>query len=209
MRLLAHDLDYLALGRLRRDVATGAAESALPGLEREIARALAENRLRRAMKLRVLRAIALRRAGREAAAVAAIGEVLEQAAPEGVMRLLLDEGPEAGALVLRHAQASAAGRHAASPIFAQYLERLLKGFGPLPSDDEETAAAAQPRDPLTRGETRVLQLLAEGYSNNAMAEKLFVSENTVRTHLRNINAKLGARSRTQAVAIGRRLGLVR
>ena len=62
---------------------------------------------------------------------------------------------------------------------------------------------------LTRKEIRVLQLLAEGYSNSAMAEKLFVSDSTVRTHLRNINLKLDARSRTQAVAIARRLGLMR
>ena len=55
---------------------------------------------------------------------------------------------------------------------------------------------------------RVLQLLVEGYSNSAMAEKLYVSDSTVRTHLRNINAKLGAHSRTQAVAIARRLGLI-
>jgi LuxR family maltose regulon positive regulatory protein len=41
-----------------------------------------------------------------------------------------------------------------------------------------------------------------------MAEKLFVSDSTVRTHLRSINMKLTARSRTQAVAIGRRLGLI-
>jgi LuxR family maltose regulon positive regulatory protein len=71
--------------------------------------------------------------------------------------------------------------------------------GPAPADTEA----------LTRKELRVLQLLAEGYSNSAMAEKLFVSDSTVRTHLRNINMKLGARSRTQAVAIARRLGLMR
>ena len=62
--------------------------------------------------------------------------------------------------------------------------------------------------PLTRKEIRVLELLVQGHSNNAMAEKLFVSDSTVRTHLRNINMKLGAHSRTQAVAIARRLGLV-
>jgi len=55
----------------------------------------------------------------------------------------------------------------------------------------------------------VLQLLAEGYSNSAMAEKLFVSDSTVRTHLRNINMKLGALSRTQAVALARRQGVIR
>ena len=54
----------------------------------------------------------------------------------------------------------------------------------------------------------MLQLLAEGYSNSAMAQKLFVSDSTVRTHLRNINLKLGARSRTQAVAIARRLRVI-
>ena len=55
----------------------------------------------------------------------------------------------------------------------------------------------------------MLQLLAEGYSNNAMGEKLFVSESTVRTHLRNIHMKLGAKRRTEAVAIARKLGVIR
>lgn len=55
----------------------------------------------------------------------------------------------------------------------------------------------------------MLQLLAEGYSNSTMAEKLFVSDSTVRTHLRNINMKLGAKSRTQAVAIARKLAVIR
>jgi LuxR family maltose regulon positive regulatory protein len=64
-------------------------------------------------------------------------------------------------------------------------------------------------EPLTRKEIRVLQLLAEGYSNTAMAEKLFVSDSTVRTHLRNINLKLGSHSRTQAVALARRIGVIR
>ena len=55
----------------------------------------------------------------------------------------------------------------------------------------------------------MLKLLAEGYSNGAMAEKLFVSESTVRTHLRSINLKISAKSRTQAVAIARKLGVIR
>jgi LuxR family maltose regulon positive regulatory protein len=54
----------------------------------------------------------------------------------------------------------------------------------------------------------VLQLLAEGYSNAAMADKLFVSDSTVRTHLRNINSKLAVSSRAQAVVAARRLGLL-
>jgi LuxR family maltose regulon positive regulatory protein len=62
---------------------------------------------------------------------------------------------------------------------------------------------------MTRKEIRVLQLLPEGYSNSAIAEKLFVSDSTVRTHLRNINLKLGARSRMQAVALAWRHGVIR
>ncbi len=55
----------------------------------------------------------------------------------------------------------------------------------------------------------VLELLVEGYSNSAMAEKLYLSDITVRTHLRSINAKLDARSRTHAVALARKASLVR
>ncbi len=68
--------------------------------------------------------------------------------------------------------------------------------------------ASPPVEPLTRKELHVLQLLAEGYSNNAIAEKMVVADTTVRTHLRHINAKLGASSRTQAVALARRLRLI-
>jgi LuxR family maltose regulon positive regulatory protein len=63
-------------------------------------------------------------------------------------------------------------------------------------------------EPLTVKEIRILALLAEGYSNSALAEKLFVSDSTVRTHLRNINGKLNAQNRTQAVAVGRKLGVI-
>lgn len=61
---------------------------------------------------------------------------------------------------------------------------------------------------LTRKELQILQLVARGASNDGMARQLFVSESTVRTHLRSINHKLNAVSRTQAVAIARGLGLV-
>lgn len=74
---------------------------------------------------------------------------------------------------------------------------------PAPASNEA------PIEPLTRKEVSILQLVAEGYSNSAMAEKLFVSDSTVRTHLRNINTKLGANSRIQAVALARRSSLIR
>lgn len=131
------------------------------------------------------------------------------------MRLILDEGPAVGMLVQRYANAAAQEAAASpstrgDPILADYLQRLLQAMGPMAVVDAETAPAGDGiKEPLTRKEIRVLQLLAEGYSNNAMAEKLFVSDSTVRTHLRNINMKLDAKSRTQAVAIARKLGVIR
>ena len=62
---------------------------------------------------------------------------------------------------------------------------------------------------LTVKEIRLLQLLSEGHSNKVLADKVFVSQSTVRTHLRHIYAKLGASNRTHTVALGRQQGLIR
>jgi LuxR family maltose regulon positive regulatory protein len=69
-------------------------------------------------------------------------------------------------------------------------------------------AIAPAAAPLTNQERRILGLLADGLSNRDMAARLFVSETTVKTHLRHINEKLDTRSRTHAVARGRALGLL-
>lgn len=213
-RLPAHDLEYLALAQARWEIAFGDPRSALNVLDAELHAAVAALRNRRSLTLRVVRALALQRAGDVAAAVDEIGAVLRTASQEGFMRLILDEGPAVGMLVHRYAAAaqeavSRGGR--GDPILAEYLQRLLQVLGPVVPSRSEAAPGdtAGDREPLTRKEIRVLQLLAEGYSNSAMAEKLFVSDSTVRTHLRNINMKLDARSRTQAVAIARKLGVIR
>lgn len=75
------------------------------------------------------------------------------------------------------------------------------------------SAAADPADaadvpPLSPRERRVLDLLAEGHSNKEIARELGVSANTVKTHLANLYAKLGARRRTEAVAAARRNGVI-
>ena len=209
LRLPAHDLDYLALAKARWEIAFGDARAALTVLDAEIHAATAAARDRRVLKQKLLRALALQRMGDQAAAVGAIGEVLQIACQEGFMRLLLDEGPAVGRLLQRYAAAHEATAGHGDPILAEYLQRLLHAAGPLAGPDADAPAAAGSEEPLTRKEIRVLQLLAEGYSNSAMAEKLFVSDSTVRTHLRNINMKLDAKSRTQAVAIARKLGVIR
>ena len=72
-----------------------------------------------------------------------------------------------------------------------------------------TANRAPPlAEPLTDRERQVLAMLADGLSNRRIAERLAISENTVKAHVAAILAKLGATTRTEAVSLGVRLGLV-
>ena len=61
---------------------------------------------------------------------------------------------------------------------------------------------------ITRRELEILELIAQGLSNREIADKLFVSENTVKTHSSRLFDKLSARRRTQAVQIGKQMGLI-
>jgi NarL family two-component system response regulator LiaR len=61
---------------------------------------------------------------------------------------------------------------------------------------------------ITKRELEILELIAHGMSNREIAEKLFVSENTVKTHSSRLFDKLNAKRRTQAVQIGKELGLI-
>jgi NarL family two-component system response regulator LiaR len=61
---------------------------------------------------------------------------------------------------------------------------------------------------ITKRELEILELMAQGMSNREIAEKLFVSENTVKTHSTRLFDKLSAKRRTQAVQIGKEMGLI-
>jgi len=63
-------------------------------------------------------------------------------------------------------------------------------------------------EPLSEREREVLVLLAQGASNREIAEKLVITEGTVKNHVSNLLAKLQAENRTQAADIARRHGLV-
>ena len=74
---------------------------------------------------------------------------------------------------------------------------------PFVRDDARVAALG-----LTGREVEILELIAAGLSNREIAERLFVSENTVKTHSSRVFAKLNARRRTQAVQIAKAEGLI-
>jgi DNA-binding NarL/FixJ family response regulator len=89
--------------------------------------------------------------------------------------------------------------HSGEPVFSatdlSRLVRQLRGETPVGSD-------------LTPREREVLQLLADGVATDVLADRLYISKHTARSHVRNILAKLGAHSKLEAVAIALRAGLV-
>ena len=199
---------------------------AVADLAQALAQAEASRFMRRALKLRWLHAIALALDGQHGAAVEQAIRALREACSEGAVRTLIDEGRPAAMLLLMVRQARVhAGPQASDPILDDFIHTLIEAMGPIAAEEalpahaaRGAAATAGPADrdkapasveaPTPR-ELRILELLAEGYSNQALAEKLCVSDSTVRTHLRKLNGKLGAANRTQAVAVARRMGWIR
>jgi DNA-binding NarL/FixJ family response regulator len=80
--------------------------------------------------------------------------------------------------------------------------------GVLPAPAELSAPLRELPEPLTRREREVLQMISAGLGNKEIAGRLSISEHTVKFHVASILGKLGASSRTEAVSIGIRHGLV-
>jgi LuxR family transcriptional regulator, maltose regulon positive regulatory protein len=205
--LFGNDADTLLEGQLRLMIHSGAAAEALAPLKQELEAAEGAKRQRRALRLRILLAIALERVGNDKAALRTLRDALRFGRRERFVRMFLDEGELLVQLLrkLSAVQPSSAQQQDSGEAL-QFLERCFDSQPELPQSSG--SAAAGTTEALTRKELEILQLLAEGLSNLAIAERLFISETTVRTHLRSINAKFGAHNRTQAIAVARRLKLI-
>ncbi len=80
---------------------------------------------------------------------------------------------------------------------------------PAPLDASRPSAEPAPDAPrITKREQEILALIADGLSNKEIADRLFVSENTVKTHSSRLFEKLSVNRRTQAVQVGQRFGLI-
>ncbi len=88
-----------------------------------------------------------------------------------------------------------------------YLTPWFSVAGPAHSQTGQ-ASAGRTDMQLSSRELAVLSLIAQGLSNAEVAERLFISLHTVKTHARRINGKLGVARRTQAVAKAKALGLL-
>ncbi|MBS1675072.1 MAG: response regulator transcription factor [Actinobacteria bacterium] len=112
--------------------------------------------------------------------------------------LLKDAPPES---LIGAVRAAARGDALLAPAITR---RLLEEFITRPSSE-----AAEALRPLTTREREVLGLVGHGLSNKQLADRLFLSEATVKTHVTRILTKLGLRDRAQAVALAYETGLVR
>ncbi len=126
--------------------------------------------------------------------------------PEETVRLT--DFPVWGALPLEAgAEAISAAVHALAEGLWTGSPALVRGLvSPRPLAALE--GAEEVVDPLTGREREVLQLTAEGLANKQIAAALQISENTVKFHLSSLYTKLGVTSRTEAVRVGARRGLV-
>lgn len=206
---LAHDCDDVEISRLRWQIFFGDADSALARLNELARRAHEYDQGRRCLKIAILSAIAQLFAGDVGAAVAQSHALLRKMFREGAARLLIDEGAPAAVLVEKVQANLPIGDDV---LFSDFLHSIQIGFSQFDRYSELRSPENEINpvfEPLTPKEVQLLELVSEGYSNGALSEKLFVSLSTVCTHLRNINAKLGTHNRTQAVAVGRRHGIIR
>ncbi|MBM7061879.1 helix-turn-helix transcriptional regulator [Pseudomonas sp. UL073] len=202
----ANDVDTPLLLRQRLHIVQGKYAEAAAVLRGEIDFYQQRQRLRRVLKTRLLLALALDGLDQQTEAFEELTQALRFASQEGFMRTFLDEGQPLAELLQRWA-VSFQSASSSLGIEPQFLGRLLQRSGGN-TDAGGHHKGGIPQEALTTRELEVVRLLAAGNRNKVIAEKMFLSEFTVKTHLRNINAKLGAQGRTEAVAIARARGLL-
>jgi ATP/maltotriose-dependent transcriptional regulator MalT len=195
------EFEHITLARLllARDQDEGAERSAHEAarlLERLLRAAEEGQRTGRVIEILVLRTLAHQALGDSPAALGFLDRAVTLAEPEGYVRVFADEGPPMASL-LRAAAKQGPRR--------DYVRRLLAAA----SGTEHNGPTDQDLiEPLSERELDVLRLLGSELDGPAIARELMVSLNTMRTHTKNIYAKLGVTNRRAAVRRAAELGLL-
>jgi LuxR family maltose regulon positive regulatory protein len=149
-----------------------------------------------ALDILVVQALARHARGDVAGALASLHRAVAMAEPEGHVRVIVDEGPPMAALLRLAAK---------QPNAPTYLRRLLVAAA---TAEGQTSVEQPLIESLSERELEVLRLLESDLDGPDIARELTVSLATVRTHTRNIYAKLGVNSRRAAVRRAAELGLL-
>jgi LuxR family maltose regulon positive regulatory protein len=194
------EFEDLTLARvlMARDDAPGA----LALLDRLLPPARDAGRMATVLEIHTLLALGLGATGDLDAALDALAPALQLVATEGYTRLFLDAG-EPMARLLYHA-----ARHGIEPACTQLL---LAAFDAAAMDQVPSSTVRHPSslfEPLTPRELDILHFLSEGLTNPEIAERLFISLATVKSHTRNLYGKLEVHSRQEAVTAAQQLGLL-
>jgi LuxR family transcriptional regulator, maltose regulon positive regulatory protein len=148
------------------------------------------------IEILILLSIALQGKKDTEGALEALEKALSLAQPEGYVRMFLDEGETVTRLLCQ-----VQSRQVGSGYATELLSRIGKISGMTPPSMQLLI------EPLTSRESEVLKFIEAGCSNEEISEQLVISIATVKRHISNIYAKLGVKSRTQAIAIGKELKL--
>jgi LuxR family transcriptional regulator, maltose regulon positive regulatory protein len=187
----------LPLIRARVHLAQGNPAAALETLDPARRQAQSVGTARGMIELPALHALALAGKGDTDTGVQLLANALAAAEPSGLVRLFIDEGAPMAAL-LSEAMARGIGK--------AYADRLLAAFGgergPFPASPLQPPASG-----LSGREVEILGLIAQGLTNQEIAERLFLSLSTVKGHNQSIFGKLQVQRRTEAIARARDLGL--
>jgi len=162
-------------------------------------------RRERIITIRILQAIAFEAVGELPKALQIICRAIRMAEPEGYFRIFVNEGMAVKGLLEKLASGQVRddkGDIMTAPI--AYLKKLILFF----EVDRRPASITDLPESMTNREQDVLLMLSKEFSNNEIAKKLFISIDTVKSHLKNINVKLNTGNRKQAVERARELGLL-
>ncbi|MCP4286699.1 MAG: hypothetical protein GY792_20005 [Gammaproteobacteria bacterium] len=177
-------------------------EEAFIALDESIRRARAVKSNGESIRLLALQAVTLDALGDRVPAQVALHEALALGEPEGYIWLWLNAGPGLESL-LRDLRDDSDTPPALHPYLDSLLDACRATFG------ESTRPQLEERlDPLTPRELEIMRLICKGFSNSEIASELVVTINTIKKHTSNIYAKLGVRSRTQAVVCAQQLNLL-
>jgi LuxR family maltose regulon positive regulatory protein len=195
LHLRKYELVVLGLARILE----GRPRAALRFLEPLLAQVTEKGRWALGIEILALQAVALEMVGETEGALRRLERALSRAEPEGYARLFIEIGDPMARLLYGAAQAG---------IVPEYAGRLLAAF-PEPSGAESADQPQQPLiEPLSDRELEVLASIAEGLTNQETAQRLYISERTVKWHASNIYGKLQVGNRTEAVARARSLGIL-
>jgi LuxR family maltose regulon positive regulatory protein len=199
----AHEFEYLVFARVL--IAQGHYYQARDVLKQLLQAAQKAERRASVFEIQIVQAMLEQAKGAGARALSRVEHILAETESEGYIRLFVDEGEPMCTLLSR---VQMKGQH-----MQRYVRSILASYqtstsAPVPIARTSLSKPQPLLDPLSERELEVLQLLAVGETNAAIAERLIIAPATVKRHLSNIFSKLGVANRTQAAAQARELSLL-